>query len=326
MNHRPKHILLTGGAGFIGSHVAERLLQLGHRVTLVDNFDPFYDVRYKRQNLSAFAGHPQLRIIEADILDNRLYSDGLTDQYDSILHLAARAGVRPSIEQPILYQDVNVKGTQNLLEWARQKNITSFVFASSSSVYGVNPRVPWSEEDHVLCPISPYASTKVSGELMGHVYSKLYGIRFIALRFFTVFGPRQRPDLAIHLFARKLLQGQPLPFFGDGQTRRDYTYVDDIVQGVIRALEYEDSPYEIFNLGNHQTVTLAEMVSTLEDVFGIPAVRQPLPAQPGDVPLTYADISKAQRLLGYQPSTDLRTGIHHFREWLLSQPQGDTPA
>jgi UDP-glucuronate 4-epimerase len=237
---------------------------------------------------------------------------------DAIIHLAAKAGVRPSIQDPVAYQQTNVEGTQHLLEFARARGIKQFVFASSSSVYGVNPRVPWREDDAVLQPISPYASTKVSGELLGHVYAHLFGIRFLALRFFTVYGPRQRPDLAIHKFAKLLLAGQPLPFYGDGSTRRDYTYIDDIVAGIIGALHYTATPYEVINLGNNQTVSLAELVAALETAFGKKAVLDRQPDQPGDVPQTWADIGKAGRLLGYRPTTTLADGLTKFAAWLTA--------
>jgi UDP-glucuronate 4-epimerase len=233
--------------------------------------------------------------------------------------LAAKAGVRPSIMDPLAYQEVNVRGTQNLLELARDWGVRQFVFASSSSVYGINPNVPWREDDHVLQPISPYASTKVSGELLGHVYSHLYSMRFIALRFFTVYGPRQRPDLAIHKFARLMLQGKPLPFFGDGSTRRDYTYIDDIVSGIRAAMDYTGSMYEVINLGNDRTVSLAELVCGLEKVLGIQAELNLQAEQPGDVPQTWAAVSKARSLLGYEPRTDFRDGLRQFADWLLAE-------
>jgi UDP-glucuronate 4-epimerase len=227
--------------------------------------------------------------------------------------------VRPSIADPLAYQDVNVAGTQSLLEFARDRSVPQFVFASSSSVYGVNPRVPWSEDDHVLQPISPYASTKVSGELLGHVYSHLYGIRFVALRFFTVYGPRQRPDLAIHKFARLIQEGQPVPMFGDGSTRRDYTYIDDIVQGVRAAMSFDGSRYEVINLGNDQTVSLTGMIEGLEAALGMKAAIRRLPEQPGDVPQTWANIEKARRLLGYAPRTGYAEGARKFIDWLRNQ-------
>lgn len=312
------HALVTGGAGFIGSHLVDRLLEEGWRVTVVDNFDPFYDPAIKERNVAAHLGHDRYTLHRVDIRDLTALQRELTDTYDVIVHLAAKAGVRPSIKDPVTYQEVNVTATQNMLELARMRGVRQFVFASSSSVYGVNANVPWSEDDHVLLPISPYASTKVSGELLGHVYSHLYGIRFIALRFFTVYGPRQRPDLAIHKFARLMLAGQPLPFYGDGSTRRDYTYIDDVVQGVRAAMEYEATQYEVINLGNNSTVSLSEMVQALEDVLGVRAQLERLPEQPGDVPQTWADVQKAERLLGYRPNTDFSEGLENFARWLSS--------
>jgi UDP-glucuronate 4-epimerase len=312
-----QHILLTGGTGFIGSHLTERLLQDGWKVTVVDNFDPFYDIAIKEHNLVAFSGHPAFTLVRADIRDLTALKTQLPGPYDAIVHLAAKAGVRPSIQDPVTYQEVNVTGTQNLLEFAKERGIKQFVFSSSSSVYGINPNVPWSESDYVLQPISPYASTKLSGELLGHVYSHLYGIRFIALRFFTVYGPRQRPDLAIHKFARMMLKGEPIPVFGDGATRRDYTYVGDIVQGIVGAVHYTDTPYEVVNLGNHHTVSLSEMIASLEEVLEVKAHINRLPMQPGDVPQTYADVAKAGKLWGYAPTTSFREGLTHFKKWLL---------
>ena len=239
-----------------------------------------------------------------------------TAPYDVIVHLAARAGVRPSIEDPVGYQDVNVTGTQLLLELARRTGTRQFVFASSSSVYGVNPRVPWREEDHVLQPISPYASTKVSGELLGHVYSHLYGMRFIALRFFTVYGPRQRPDLAIHKFAKLMRAGRTIPVFGDGSTSRDYTFIEDVISGVRAAMDYTGSQYEVINLGNTHTVTLSEMIAGLERALGVSARIERHPEQPGDVPQTWANVDKARALLGYNPSTPYSEGVTRFAAWL----------
>jgi UDP-glucuronate 4-epimerase len=315
------HILITGAAGFIGSHLGGALLAGQHRVTGLDNFDPFYDRAMKERNIAGHRSVSGWRMIEADLRDNSARK--VIDEagpFDVVVHLAAKAGVRPSIADPLGYQETNLNGTQNLLEYARQAGIRRFVFASSSSVYGLNPRVPWSEEDHVLEPISPYASTKVSGELLGHVYSHLHGIRFIALRFFTAYGPRQRPDLAIHKFARLIRDGRPIPVFGDGSTRRDYTYIDDIVSGIRAAIDYDRSPYEVVNLGNNQTVSLNEMIEGLEDAMGRKALRQVLPEQPGDVPQTWANIEKARRLFGYAPSTPYREGVRRFVEWFRQEP------
>jgi UDP-glucuronate 4-epimerase len=307
-----KHVLVTGGAGFIGSHLVDALLREGIRVTTLDNFDPFYDRAIKERNIEAHRRHGGWRLVEADLRDEGALREQLAGDYDAIVHLAAKAGVRPSILDSLAYQDVNVRGTHTLLELAREWGVKQFVFGSSSSVYGVNPRVPWSEEDHVLLPISPYASTKISGELLGHVYHHLYGIRFIALRFFTVYGPRQRPDLAIHKFARLIATGQPVPVYGDGSTRRDYTYVDDIVRGVTAAIKYERTGYEVINLGNSRTVSLLEMIQALEEVLGRRAMVNRQPEQPGDVPRTWANVEKARRLLGYEPSTSFVQGVRRF--------------
>ncbi len=312
-----RNILVTGGAGFIGSHVVERLLSDGFTVTAVDNFDPFYAPRIKRRSIEAHLAHPAYKLLELDICDYDKLHRELNEPYCAIVHLAAKAGVRPSIQNPMLYQSVNVQGTQNLLELAKERGIELVVFASSSSVYGVNPNRPWREDDHVLLPISPYASTKVSSELLGHVYSHLYDIRFIALRLFTVYGPRQRPDLAIHKFARLMLENRPIPVYGDGSSRRDYTYIDDIVRGIRAAIDYRKSRYEVINLGNNTTVSLAELIETLESVLGTEAKREFLPEQPGDVSQTYADTTKSKELLGFRPKTELSSGVRTFAEWLL---------
>lgn len=316
------HALVTGGAGFIGSHVVDSLLADGWRVTCFDNFDPFYDPSVKEENIRAHVTHPGYRLVRGDLRDAASLAPLAGERYDAIVHLAARVGVRASIQDPGGYQQVNVGGTHLLLELARTSGVPHFVFASSSSVYGVNPRVPWREDDCVLKPISPYASTKVSAELLGHVYSHLYGMRFIALRFFTVYGPRQRPDLAIHKFARLMLDGQPIPVFGDGSTSRDYTFVDDIVRGVRGAMEYAATPYEVVNLGNTHTVTLTEMIAGLERALGVSATLVRFPEQPGDVPLTCASVDKARRLLGYAPTTDYERGVRLFTDWLTGRPQG----
>lgn len=310
------HVLVTGGAGFVGSHLVDSLLGDGIRVTTLDNFDPFYDRTIKERNIAAHRQSERWRLVEGDIRDLSPVAAQLAGDYDAIVHLAAKAGVRPSIDDPLTYQDVNVKGTQHLLEFARVRGIRHFVFASSSSVYGVNPRVPWHEEDCVLEPISPYASTKVSGELLGHVYSHLHGMRFTALRLFTVYGPRQRPDLAIHKFARRMLAGATIPVFGDGSTRRDYTFVGDIVSGIRAAMVYERTPYEVINLGNSQTLSLADMIAGLERALGVTASIERLPEQPGDVPQTWASVEKARRLLGYAPKTSYRDGVRQFVDWL----------
>lgn len=314
------HVLVTGGAGFIGSHVIDKLLAQGVRVTSLDNLDPFYPPEVKRANIAQHLQNDLFQFVELDISDGERLHEALANlKFDAIIHLAAKAGVRPSIQNPIAYQQANVMGTQNLLEYARHQGIKQFVFASSSSVYGVNPRVPWQESDHVLEPISPYASTKVAAELLGHVYAKLFDIRFLALRFFTVYGPRQRPDLAIHKFARMMLADTPIPVFGDGTTRRDYTFVDDVVKGVLAALVYTQTNYEIINLGNSRTVSLAELIEALEVATGKKAIIDRQPMQPGDVPQTFADTQKAKKLLGYAPDTPIAEGLAQFMTWIQQQ-------
>jgi UDP-glucuronate 4-epimerase len=315
----PGHALVTGGAGFIGRHLVDALLAAGWRVTVVENFDPFYDRNEKEANLAPHRHSGQLRLVECDLRDTDGLRHALDGAFDVIVHLAAKAGVRPSIDNPLEYQDVNVRGTHILLELCREWRVRQFVFASSSSVYGVNPRVPWREDDHELLPISPYASTKLSGELLGHVYASLFGIRFIALRLFTVYGPRQRPDLAIRKFAELMLANRPIPVFGAGGSRRDYTYVDDVVAGIRAAMAYQDSPYEVINLGNHKAVTLSELITGLEQTLGVKARVTRLSEQPGDVQQTYANIEKARNLLGYEPSTPFDGGLAKFADWLRSR-------
>jgi len=315
-----RRALITGAAGFIGSHLVDRLLADGWEVTGLDNFDPFYAPAIKWRNIHDQLGRERYSLVQADLRDGDALAARLSGDYDVVVHLAARAGVRPSIEQPLLYQDVNVRGTHVLLELCRRWQVPQFVFASSSSVYGVNPSVPWREADAELLPISPYASTKLSGELLGHVYSRLFGIRFVGLRFFTVYGPRQRPDLAIHKFARLMLAGRPIPFYGNGRARRDYTFVEDTVAGIVAAMAYTATPYEIINLGNDNAVSLSELVGELEDVLGVPARLEHLPDQPGDVPQTWASLDKARRLLGYAPRTTLHAGLCTFASWLATTP------
>lgn len=316
-------ILVTGGAGFIGSSLVDSLMLDGHDVTVADDFNGFYDPRIKEGNVAPHLSNPRYSLERLDISDADAVLDRLHRPWDIIVHLAARAGVRPSISDPLLYQRVNVQGTQNLLELARICGTRQFIFASSSSVYGVNPSVPWREDEQGLRPISPYASTKVSGELLGHVYSHLYGIRFVGLRFFTVYGPRQRPDLAIHKFARLMLEDKPLPFFGDGSTGRDYTFIDDIIAGIRSAMAYTKTPFEIFNLGSDSPITLSALVSALETATGRRARLERLPDQPGDVPRTWADVSKAARLLDYAPKTKLADGLRTFVAWLRSPQVAD---
>jgi UDP-glucuronate 4-epimerase len=310
-----RHVLVTGAAGFIGSYVAEALLRDGARVTGVDSFDDFYSSVIKRSNVEQAAAHSAFELVEADIRDEarmeRLFSRGV----DAVVHLAARAGVRPSIENPMLYQDVNVRGTCVLLEAARKHGVKRFVFASSSSVYGNNPKAPFSESDNVDHPISPYAATKKAGELICHTYHHLFATDITCLRFFTVYGPRQRPDLAIHKFARLIEAGKSIPMFGDGSMRRDYTYVQDIVAGVLAALERCDG-YHIYNLGNSSPVSLSELIRSLEQVMGKKAQIERLPTQAGDVERTFADITAARRDLGYEPKTDFAAGLKAFVEWM----------
>jgi len=313
--NKMKRILVTGAAGFIGSNLIRSLLsQQNVQVVGFDNFDDFYSREQKERNISSFLSNTNFSFFEGDI---RNMDDLLAlPEFDVIVHLAAKAGVRPSILNPVLYQEVNVAGTQNLLEFARQKNIKQFVFASSSSVYGINEQVPWDEEEKLM-PISPYASTKLSCEMLGHVYSHLYGIRFLALRFFTVYGPAQRPDLAIHKFFNSILKGQAIPVFGDGSSSRDYTFVADTVQGIEAAINYNASDFEIINLGNRQTVNLSELIEAIEKVCGKKAIIDRQPEQLGDVPQTYANITKAQKLLNYHPQTRLETGLKAFYAWYL---------
>lgn len=315
-----KRVLVTGGAGFIGSHLVDRLLREGGwHVTVLDSFDPFYDPALKERNVAPHLSRDDYALVRADLRDGDALERKLRGDYDVIVHLAAKAGVRPSLEDPVGYQQVNVMGTQNLLELAKRRGTEQFVFASSSSVYGVDPNVPWREDRAVTLPISPYASTKVSGELLGHVYAHLHGIRFLALRFFTVYGPRQRPDLAIRKFADRMLRGEPIPVFGDGSTRRDYTYVSDTVHGLRAAMDYAGSRYEVINLGNDRTVTLARMIDVLEQELGVDAVVDRQPSQPGDVPQTWADIGKADRLLGYRPATEFEEGVRRFVAWFRDE-------
>jgi UDP-glucuronate 4-epimerase len=316
-----KNILITGGAGFIGSHLVDHLLSENEwAVTVVDDFNDFYDPAIKHENANRAASDPNYRLVEADIRDKHALAPVFDNaNFECIVHLAARAGVRPSLEQPELYAETNINGTLNLLELARSHGIRQFVFGSSSSVYGINAKVPFSEDDPIRQPISPYAATKGAGELLCHTYTHLYGIRCVCLRFFTVYGPRQRPDLAIHKFARLISEGKPIPVFGDGTTRRDYTFVDDIIAGVRASIDYVSdygkSDYEVINLGESRTVELRELISLIEKELDQHAVIDRRPLQPGDVPQTFADISKARALLGYNPQTQIEEGIKRFVEW-----------
>lgn len=308
-------ILITGGAGFIGSHVCERLLGEGHCVTVLDDLNDFYAPSAKEANLAAIRESGSFRFYRDDITNEARVEQVFEESRpDVVIHLAARAGVRPSLEQPLLYQRVNVGGTMVLLEACRQFGVRKFVFASSSSIYGIANRVPFSEEDFLNQPISPYAATKIAGEKIAYTYSHLYGLKVICLRFFTVYGPRQRPDLAIRKFIEMIDQGRSIPVFGDGTTGRDYTFVTDTVDGIVRALEY-DCRYETFNLGNSHPIQLRALIQTIERAIGKRAKIQPMPEQPGDVPITYADISKAQKLLGYDPKVTIEDGIRRFVDW-----------
>lgn len=314
-----KQILVTGGAGFIGSNLIAKLLKdEKNHIICIDNFDTFYSPETKQKNIAPFLENSKFTFIKEDIRNLDGLKKSIPDNIDIIVHLAAKAGVRPSIENPLTYQEVNVLGTQNMLEIARILNVKQFIFGSSSSVYGENPDVPWSENNKDLMPISPYASTKFSGEMIGHVYSHLYGIRFIALRFFTVYGPGQRPDLAIHKFFKAILSNNPITMYGEGDTSRDYTFVDDITAGIISAMNYKSTLFEIINLGNNSPVSLKELISLIENISKKNALIDKLPLQPGDVSKTFADISKAKKLLGYQPIIPLETGLKKFYDWILT--------
>lgn len=317
----PQNILITGGAGFIGSKLTDKLLlNKDLHITCVDNFDDFYEPVIKHRNIALALQNPRYRLITADICALDTFNELLKPyRFDAIIHLAAKAGVRPSIKQPDIYYETNVRGTQNLLTFAQQQRITQFIFSSSSSVYGINPKVPWVETDTDFLPISPYASTKISAEMLGHVYAHLYGIRFIALRFFSVYGERQRPDLAINKFVTAIENEQPIPFFGDGSISRDYTYVDDIIEGIIAALQYDKTLYEVINLGNGNAVSLNEMVQCLGNVMQKKVLIERLPDQLGDVPQTFADISKARHLLGYEPQISLAQGLQQYVAWWRQQ-------
>ena len=339
--------LITGGSGFIGSHLIERLLRNGHSVINIDNFDDFYNYQIKIKNtlesidkisdfefsdketdiqhLVSLSHAHNYTLYYQDIRDKKgLENIFKSHSIDMVIHLAALAGVRPSIERPLEYEEVNVRGTMNLWELCKDFNIKKIICASSSSVYGNNEKTPFAETDNVDNPISPYAATKKCGEILGHVYHELYHIDMIQLRFFTVYGPRQRPDLAIHKFTQLISEGMEIPFYGNGNTARDYTYIDDIIDGITKSilyLEKNSDVYEILNLGENQVITLNDMVATIENAMNMTAVRKNLPMQPGDVTKTNADITKAKALIGYEPSTDFQNGIKKFVEWFLRKRQ-----
>jgi UDP-glucuronate 4-epimerase len=320
-------ILVTGGAGFIGSHLCKALMRDKHRVIILDNFNDFYDPNVKKRNIDELKEmmldedleFNALSVVTGDIREIKTLSRLFEfENIDIVVHLAAMAGVRPSIENPLLYNDVNINGTLNLLEMCKNHKVDKFVFASSSSVYGNNEKVPFSETDNVDYPISPYAATKKAGELLCHTYHKLYDMDMACLRFFTVYGPGQRPDLAIHKFTKLMIEEKEVPFFGDGSTQRDYTYIDDIIDGVTKAITWVCSgkeKYEIFNLGESNTITLKQMLETLEEAIGKKAKLKKMPMQLGDVNRTFADVSKAKAMLGYNPKMEFSEGIKRFVEW-----------
>jgi UDP-glucuronate 4-epimerase len=314
-------ILVTGGAGFVGSHLVERLLADGHTVAILDDFNDFYDPQVKRANISAVA--KDIAVHDVDLRNGeRVATVFRNEKFDAIFHLAARAGVRPSIQQPQFYYDTNVAGTLHLLEAARTSGVERFIFASSSSVYGAAKKVPFSEEEHLTQTLSPYAATKIAGEFLCSTYSHLYKLRIVALRYFTVYGARQRPDLAIHQFTKKIHAGEAINQFGDGTTRRDYTYIDDISQGTIAALKYDGPMFDVFNLGESDTIQLKDLIAAIETALGKQAKINRLPEQPGDMPLTCADISKARKQLGYNPKTKFEDGLPKFVDWFLKSRAG----
>jgi UDP-glucuronate 4-epimerase len=309
-------VLVTGGAGFIGSHLVEKLLAASHDVVVLDDFNDFYDPQIKHANIAGFAR--DVTVYHVDLRDSESVRNLFhREKVDTIAHLAARAGVRPSIQYPRLYYDTNVTGTLHLLEAARVTGVGRFVFASSSSVYGASKTIPFSEDEHLSQTFSPYAATKVAGEFLCSTYSHLYNLRVVALRYFTVYGPRQRPDLAIHQFTRRIYAGQPIDQFGDGTTRRDYTYIEDVIQGTMAALEYEGPRFDIFNLGESETIQLKDLIVAIENALEKRAKINQLPEQPGDMPLTCADISKARKLLGYNPTAKFSEGLPKFIDWFL---------
>jgi UDP-glucuronate 4-epimerase len=310
-------ILVTGGAGFIGSHLCERLLNDGVHVICLDNFDSFYDPNIKIKNVERISKKfsDQFELVTGDIRNpEHLKGVFQKNQFDFVIHLAARAGVRPSIADPLLYQDVNIRGTTVLLEACKERGIKNFIFASSSSVYGENQRVPFTEKDLDIQPISPYGATKRAGELLCYSYHHLDGMNIACLRIFTAYGPRQRPEMAIHKFTRLMDQGEKIPIYGDGSSRRDYTYIDDLIEGILSVIHHHKG-FEVYNLGESQTTSLKELIKLIEGAFGKKAIIEMLEPQPGDVSVTYADVSKAKRMLKYQPKVKMEEGIRRFVEW-----------
>jgi UDP-glucuronate 4-epimerase len=314
-------ILVTGGAGFIGSHLVEKLGAAGHEVAVLDDFNDFYDPQIKHANIAGFA--KDATTFHVDLRDGAAVRNLFhREKFDTVAHLAARAGVRPSIQHPQLYYDTNISGTLHLLDAASVTKVERFIFASSSSVYGASKTVPFSEDQHLTQTLSPYAATKIAGEFLCSTFSHLYQMRVIVLRYFTVYGPRQRPDLAIHQFTRRIHAGQPIDQFGDGSTRRDYTYIDDVIQGTMAALKYDGALFDIFNLGESETIQLKDLIGAIENALGKKAKINRLPEQAGDMPLTYADISKARKLLGYNPTIRFSDGLPRFIDWFLRSGRG----
>ena len=314
-------ILVTGGAGFIGSHLVEKLLATGHEVAILDDFNDFYDPQIKHANIAGFA--KDVTMHHVDLRDGASVRNLFhRERFETVAHLAARAGVRPSIQHPQLYYDTNVSGTLHLLDAASVTRVERFIFASSSSVYGNSKTVPFSEDQHLTQTLSPYAATKIAAEFLCSTYSHLSQMRVVSLRYFTVYGPRQRPDLAIHQFTRRIYAGQPIEQFGDGTTRRDYTYIDDVIQGTMAALKYDGPLFDIFNLGESDTIQLKDLIAAIENALGKKAKINRMPEQPGDMPLTCADISKARKLLGYNPTTRFGDGLPRFVEWFLRSGRG----
>lgn len=314
-------VLLTGGAGFIGSNLTRSLLDRGDNVVCLDNFNTYYDPAIKRENIADYVPNTNYTLVDGDIRDfdllTKVFDEG---DFDIVVHLAARAGVRPSLVDPMLYQDVNLKGTVNLLEQAKRHKIAKFVFASSSSVYGKNKKVPFSEDDFVDHPVSPYAATKRAGEVLAYTYHHLYDMSISCLRFFTVYGPRQRPDMAIHKFTDLIYHKKPIQMFGDGSSQRDYTFVSDIVHGIIQSMD-RCSGYNIYNLGESNTISLKELIGLIEDSIDVKAIIEPKPFQPGDVQITYADVTKARKELDYNPQVNVEEGIKRFAVWYLNREQ-----